>query len=220
MPPSFECSNMIIKQFVFSPFQENTYVVYADNLEAMIIDPGCYQPSEEKKLQEFVESNGLIVKHLVNTHLHLDHTFGNVFVEETWGVRTAAHIGDDYWLKDMTGQCRKFGMEPLRPAPSIGIILKEGDRILLGTESFEVLEVPGHSPGCIALYNAARHCLFSGDSLFYGSIGRTDFPGGDYQQLIQGIQEKLLTLPDETAVYPGHGPFTSIGNERSSNPFL
>lgn len=211
---------MKIKQFAFSPFQENTYVAYTDSKEAMIIDPGCYSTTEEDQLRTFIESNGLKVVYLVNTHLHLDHAFGNSFVEETWNVRTAAHAGDSFWLKGMAGQCRMFGLELRKPAPGIGIELHEGDRIPLGSESFEVLHVPGHSPGSIVLYNGQHHILFAGDVLFEGSIGRTDLQGGDYGQLIKGIQEKMLVLPDETVVYSGHGAATTIGKEKASNPFL
>ncbi len=211
---------MEIKQFVFSPFQENTYVVYTDDLYAMIVDPGCYSTEEENKLRLFIESKGLKVTHLVNTHLHLDHAFGNSFVEETWNVKTEAHAGDAFWLKGMAGQCRMFGLDLRAPAPGISKELLEGDQISLGNETFNVLHVPGHSPGSIVLYNAKEHFLFAGDVLFEGSIGRTDLQGGNYAQLIKGIQEKLLVLPNETIIYSGHGIPTTIGKEKSSNPFL
>lgn len=220
MHPWYDNSIMKIKQFTFSPFQENTYVAYTDTLEAVIIDPGCYSQSEENQLKSFIESNGLNVKYLVNTHLHLDHAFGNSFVEDTWNVKTSAHAGDAFWLKGMAGQCRMFGLELKRPAPGISVELQEGDRIELGAEGFDVLHVPGHSPGSIVLYNPQGPFLFAGDVLFEGSIGRTDLQGGDYGQLIKGIQEKLLVLPDETAVYSGHGAATTIGREKASNPFL
>lgn len=211
---------MEIKQFVFSPFQENTYVVYTDDLDAMIVDPGCYSTEEENKLRLFIESKGLKVTHLVNTHLHLDHAFGNSFVEETWNVKTEAHAGDAFWLKGMAGQCRMFGLDLRTPAPGISKELLEGDQINLGKETFVVLHVPGHSPGSIVLYNAKEHFLFAGDVLFEGSIGRTDLQGGNYAQLIKGIQEKLLVLPNETIIYSGHGIPTTIGKEKASNPFL
>jgi glyoxylase-like metal-dependent hydrolase (beta-lactamase superfamily II) len=211
---------MEIKQFTFSPFQENTYVAYAENRDAIIIDPGCYSPSEEIALKAFIDSKGLNVKYLINTHLHLDHAFGNYFVESTWKVGTSAHSGDAFWLKGMAGQCRMFGLELRNPAPNIVHELNEGDRISLGNEYLEVLHVPGHSPGSIVLFNPVGHVLFAGDVLFEGSIGRTDLQGGDYGQLIKGITEKLLVLPDETVVYSGHGPATSIGKEKVSNPFL
>ncbi|MCX6307627.1 MAG: MBL fold metallo-hydrolase [Bacteroidia bacterium] len=206
---------MEIKQFTFSPFQENTYVAYTEFKEAMIVDPGCYSVAEENQLRAFIESNGLKVVHLVNTHLHLDHAFGNSFVEETWHVGTSAHEGDAFWLNGMAGQCRMFGLELRNPAPGISNLLLEGDQIRLGAESFEVLHVPGHSPGSIVFYNANAHLLFAGDVLFEGSIGRTDLQGGNYATLIKGIQEKLLVLPDETVVYSGH-----VGKEKVSNPFL
>lgn len=220
MPPWSDTNNMKIKQFTFSPFQENTYVAYTDNLEAMVIDPGCYSTAEENQLRAFIESKGLKVVHLVNTHLHLDHAFGNSFVEETWNVLTSAHVDDAFWLKGMAGQCRMFGLELHKPAPMISHELHEGNQIRVGAETFEVLHVPGHSPGSIVLYNAKEHFLFAGDVLFDGSIGRTDLQGGNYAQLIKGIQEKLLVLPDETVVYPGHGPATTISKERATNPFL
>jgi hydroxyacylglutathione hydrolase len=220
MHPWSDTNTMEIKQFIFNPFQENTYVAYTDKLEAIIIDPGCYSTDEELLLRMFIESKGLKVLHLVNTHLHLDHAFGNSFVEETWNVKTEAHAGDAFWLKGMAGQCRMFGLELRNPAPSIQKELQEGDSILLGSESFEVLHVPGHSPGSIVLYNAKEHFLFAGDVLFENSIGRTDLQGGNYGQLIKGIQEKLLVLPDETVVYSGHGAATTIGKEKASNPFL
>lgn len=216
----FDINIMEIKQFTFSPFQENTYVAYTNELEAIIIDPGCYSTAEENQLRSFIESKGLKIKYLVNTHLHLDHAFGNTFVEETWNVKTAAHAGDAFWLKGMAGQCRMFGLEMNRPAPTITLELKEGDVLNLGKDSFEVLHVPGHSPGSIVLHHEKDHVVFVGDVLFEGSIGRTDLQGGDYGQLIRGIQEKLLVLPDETVVYSGHGTATTIGRERSSNPFL
>jgi len=211
---------MKIKPFTFSPFQENTYVAYTDDLEAMIVDPGCYSVAEENQLRSFIESKSLKVVHLVNTHLHLDHAFGNRFVEETWNVKTSAHEGDAFWLKGMAGQCRMFGLELRNPAPTITHLLQEGDQIKLGSDSFVVLHVPGHSPGSIVLYNAKDHFLFAGDVLFENSIGRTDLQGGDYGQLIQGIQEKLLVLPDETILYCGHGSATTIGKEKASNPFI
>ena len=211
---------MEIKQFTFNPFQENTYIVYNDEKEALIIDPGCYTEDEEKKLNEFILSNNLTVKLLVNTHLHIDHIFGNAFVEKTYNVKATANSEDEFWLKGMEGQARMFGL-PLRHAtPSLGNYIKEGDKINLGKDTFEIFQVPGHSPGSIILYNEDNHCVFVGDVLFEGGIGRTDLQGGSYQTLIEGIQEKLLTLPEKTVVYSGHGPATSIGREKAGNPFL
>jgi hydroxyacylglutathione hydrolase len=210
---------MTIKQFVFSPFQENTYVISADNKDALILDPGCFNASEEQKLLDYIKSEQLNVKFLVNTHLHLDHIFGNVFVEKSWEVKTSANAMDAFWLETYEDHCRLFGVKPPSSAPSIGHVLKEGDSIQLGNEIFKILEVPGHSPGSIALYHSDGF-LFAGDVLFKGSIGRTDLEQGNYAQLINGITNKLLILPDETVVYSGHGDPTTIGFERKNNPFL
>lgn len=210
---------MTIKQFVFSPFQENTYVISSDNSDALILDPGCFNDSEEQKLLNYINDEHLHVKFLVNTHLHLDHIFGNTFVEKTWGVQTSANEKDSFWLDSYDEHCRLFGLKPPSQAPTIGHVLKEGDSIQLGNDIFRILEVPGHSPGSIALYHEGGH-LFAGDVLFKGSIGRTDLQAGDYAQLIKGITEKLLILPNQTVVYSGHGETTTIGFERENNPFL
>lgn len=211
---------MKIHVFTFNPFQENTYVVWDEQGNTLIIDPGCYTPNEEKLLSNFLMENGLRVTCVVNTHLHLDHVFGNTYVETLTGVRAQSHDGDLFWLKGFEAQCKMFGIDPKSKLPRVNPILKEGDRIRLGDEEFAVLAVPGHSPGGIALYNAARGCLFSGDSLFAGSIGRTDLAGGDYGTLINNIHEKIMSLPDATRIYPGHGPSTNIAIERVSNSYL
>lgn len=211
---------MQIRQFTFNPFQENTYIVYNDEKEAMIIDPGCYTEDEEKILDKFIVSNGLIVKLLVNTHLHIDHVFGNAFVEEKYHVKASANRDDEFWIAGMEDQAKMFGIPLLRNPPTIGQYIKEGDQLSLGSETFLVFQVPGHSPGSIVLYNERNSCIFVGDVLFENSIGRTDFMGSSYQSLIEGIQEKLLTLPENTVVYCGHGPSTTIGREKKGNPFL
>lgn len=211
---------MNIQTFVFSPFQENTYVLWNDNKEAIIVDPGCFFPQEELELKTFIESEKLHVHYLINTHLHLDHIFGNRFVEKTWNIGTSACEMDAFWLKDFTVQCRTFGLTPPSEAPQLSQTLHEGDCIELGNEQLHILEVPGHSPGSIVLLNKKDGFALVGDVLFKNSIGRSDFNGGDQALLIRGIQEKLLTLPDETIIYSGHGPTTTIGYERNSNPFI
>jgi Zn-dependent hydrolases, including glyoxylases len=211
---------MNIQQFTFNPFQENTYVVYNDEKDALIIDPGCYAEEEEKALHLFITSNGLNVKMVVNTHLHIDHTFGNAFVEKTFHVKASANAADEFLIKDMDSQARIFGLTLRNAVTPLGGYLKEGDKITLGTDSFEIFQIPGHSPGSIVLYSAHNDSIFVGDVLFQGSIGRTDLQGGNYQSLIEGIQNKLLTLPEKTIVYCGHGPTTTIGHEKKNNPFL
>ncbi len=211
---------MTIKVFVFNPFQENTYLVSTEQGDTLIIDPGCFNAAEEKRLSNYIAEQGLKVTCVVNTHLHIDHVLGNAYVEKTTGVRAMAHEGDAFWLNGLEAQCRMFGLQPPTEKTYATLILKEGDTIHVGNESFSVLEVPGHSPGGIALYNATQGCLFSGDTLFAGSIGRTDLAGGDYETQIKHIQEKLMTLPDSTVVYCGHGLSTTIGSERLHNPYL
>jgi len=211
---------MTIKSFVFNPFQENTYVVYVESGEAMVIDPGCFSVAEEQTLLKFITENSLTIKLVVNTHLHIDHVFGNGFLEKLFDIKALAHREDEFWLNGLEAQARMFGV-PLRHAkPSIAHYISEGDILMLGDERFDVFEVPGHSPGSIALYNARQSCLFTGDVLFAGSIGRTDFTGGDHATLIREIHEKIMILPDNTLVYSGHGPSTTIGQEKSGNPFL
>lgn len=211
---------MNIKRFTVNPFQENTYVVSVDSGETMIIDPGFYTANEENAFVNYLETNGLNPTILVNTHLHIDHVLGNAFIEKRYGLRAFAHAGDGFWLEGLEAQARMFGLPMRGPKPSIGLYIREGDKVSLGKETFEVLEVPGHSPGSIVLYNRAQGCLFAGDVLFESSVGRSDFTGGDHGVLIKGITEKLLTLPDETVVYSGHGPSTTIGKEKTGNPYL
>lgn len=211
---------MTIKVFVFNPFQENTYVVSTEQGDTLIIDPGCFNPAEEKRLSNYIAEQGLKVTCVVNTHLHIDHILGNAYVEKTTGIRALAHEGDAFWLNGLDAQCRMFGLQPPTEKTYATLTLKEGDTLQVGEEVFTVFEVPGHSPGGIALYNAAQACLFSGDTLFAGSIGRTDLTGGDYETQIKHIQNKLMSLPDSTVVYCGHGPSTTIGSERLHNPYL
>jgi len=211
---------MQIQQFTFNPFQENTYIVYNDEKEAMIIDPGCYTEDEETKLHHFIVSNGLNIKLLVNTHLHIDHVLGNAFVEKTYHVKAHANSRDEFWLKGLEGQARMFGLSLRYPSTILENYIQEGDKLHLGSEIFDIFQVPGHSPGSIILYNAKNHLVFVGDVLFHGGIGRSDLQGGNYRSLIEGIQDKLLTLPENTVVYSGHGPSTTIGREKANNPFL
>ncbi|MEA4841439.1 MAG: MBL fold metallo-hydrolase [Bacteroidales bacterium] len=211
---------MKIQHFTFNPFQENTYIVYNEEKEAIIIDPGCYSEKEESILNEFIVSNNLKVKLLVNTHLHIDHCFGNAFVERTYHVKAFANREDEFLLKDMAGQAKMFGIPLRHAASSLENYIHENDKFILGSEIFEAFQIPGHSPGSVVLYNAKSGCVFVGDVLFQGSIGRSDLQKGNYQSLIEGIREKLLTLPDETVVYCGHGPTTTIGHEKANNPFI
>ncbi len=212
---------MKIHKFVFNMFSVNTYVLWDDvTLEAAIIDPGMIDENENNQLSDFIESEKLHVSHLINTHLHLDHTFGNDFIKEKYSLQTEGHIADNILGINRGAQARMFGI-PMDLSPiTIDISLSEGDNIFIGNEKIEILHVPGHSPGSIVLYVPDSGFILSGDVLFFTSIGRTDLTQGNHQQLIDGITTKLLTLPHETVVFPGHGPSTSIGYELNHNQYL
>jgi len=210
---------MTIKTFTFSPFMENTYVAYDDTKECVIIDPGCVTDAEQLTLSQFISDNQLTVKHLINTHLHLDHAFGNLFVEKTYGVEAQAHKADEFLLQQISSQAEAFGMR-YNEKPELKRFLVESDTISFGHTTLTSIHVPGHSPGSLCFYDAASATLFAGDVLFQGSIGRTDLPQGNYEQLIEGISKKLFILPDETTVYCGHGTTTTIGYEKVYNPYL
>ncbi len=212
---------MKIKLFEFSPLVVNTYVLSDETAECVIIDPACLHPDEKEMLFSYIVSNNLRVKHLLNTHLHFDHILGNNFVASQFGVKPEAHAADEPLLKDIPNQLKMFGIyAPNLSAPPIGKYLKENDIVSFGNQELHVFHIPGHSPGSIIFYHKATHSAFVGDVLFNGSIGRTDFTEGNYDQLIEGIKNKLFILPDETIVYPGHGPATTIGNEKKYNPFV
>lgn len=201
-------------------FPVNCYVLSDETNEAVIIDAGCYFPQDGQILKQYITDNNLSVKHLLNTHLHLDHVFGNAFVERTFGVKPEASEADEFLLRRLGEQCKMFGFNPNEPTVQLGNYLKDGDKVTFGHIRIDVIGVPGHSPGGLAYYIASEHCLFSGDSLFKGSIGRADLEGGDFETLHNAVCTRLLTLPSETIVYPGHGDNTTIGFEKMNNPFF
>jgi hydroxyacylglutathione hydrolase len=208
-----------LKTFVFNDFNVNTFVLYDDTKECVIIDPGCNNEKQQKELTGFITSQALLPLMLINTHGHIDHIAGNRFVKSTYKIPLAVHEKDLYLLENAFQYAEFFAFDAEQP-PAPDIFLKEGDTIRFGDAAISVLHVPGHSPGSIVLYSKASYLLIAGDVLFRGSIGRTDLPGGDYNILIKGITEKLMTLPRETTVHPGHGPATTIGLEYDTNPFL
>lgn len=209
---------MQIKSFCFNPFGENTYVLYDESGEAIVIDPGCSNREEENQLSDFLADEKLRVKALINTHCHIDHVLGNSFVMDTYGVPLLIHADDAPLLKANEVVAPMYGIPNFR-APQPDGFLNAGDRFGFGNTELEILHLPGHAPGHIGLYDAVSRCCIAGDVLFLGSIGRTDLPGGDYDTLIQSIRKRLFPLGDEVTVYPGHGPPTTIGRERRSNPF-
>jgi hydroxyacylglutathione hydrolase len=210
---------MKIKTFVFNDFQENTYILYDDTKECMIIDPGCNNSSERKQLSDFIATNELTPVALINTHCHIDHILGNEFVSKTYNLFLQAHNGEEIVLANSDRVAQMYGIS-YTPSPPITQHLEPGTTLSFGNQSFQILFTPGHSPASICLYNAVQKKLIAGDVLFHMSIGRTDLPGGNYDTLIYSIESQLMPLPDDTTVYPGHGIPTTIGNERTNNPFL
>ncbi len=212
---------MKVAKFGFSLFGINTYVVVDPSTkDCAIIDPGMIDNEEREAMDRFIEKNGLHVTHLINTHLHIDHAIGNGYVKSKYGVKTEAHPADMFLGERLQEQARQFGIPEGDSKVEIEVPLKEGDIIHIGDGELEVIHVPGHSPGSIALYDKADGFIIAGDILFQRSVGRADLPGGDMKQLIDGIKSKLLVLPDDTVVFSGHGPSTTIGDEKKYNPYL
>ena len=208
-----------IKSFVFSPIQENTYLLYNESKQAIIIDPGCYFPEENDVLKAYITQSGLKPQMLLNTHCHLDHVFGNKFVAETYDLSLHFHENEKQMFELAPASGLMYDM-PFDNYQGAYIFLKEGDSILLGDDELKVIEAPGHSPGHICFYCAKQGFIIGGDVLFNRSIGRTDLPGANHELLLKSIREKLFVLPDETVVYSGHGPITTIGEEKKENPFM
>lgn len=208
-----------IKAFIFNPVQENTYILYNENRQCCIIDPGCYFDQERSSLKEFIENSGLSPVLLLNTHCHLDHVFGNKYVHESWNLTLHIHEKEKIVL-DSAPIAGKTWQLPFDNYEGPLIMLKEGETIGIGEDELEIRFTPGHSPGSVCFYHEAGGFVIGGDVLFNGSIGRADLPGGDYATLINSIQTQLFTLPDDTRVYSGHGPMTTIGFEKMNNPFV
>ena len=215
---------MVIKQFVFNSFGVNGFVLSNDDGEAILIDPSVSSEQEEEALARYIETNHLTVRRLLNTHLHLDHVLGNAFVANKYGVQPEAHEEDAFLLELQEEQSQMFGLPLREPSPALGNYLAEGDSVEIPGIKLQVFHIAGHSPGGIAFYcenpgvvNGQKDVpplLFPGDILFAGSRGRSDLFGGDEEALVSGIKSKLLTLPKETVVFPGHGPRTTIESEK------
>jgi len=209
----------LIKVLTFNAVQENTYVLYNESNDCIIIDPGCYSEEEKHVLQSFITNNGLRPAMLLNTHCHLDHVFGNKFIAEAYRLTLNIHKNEEAILQMAPASGLMFNL-PFDNYTGELIFLKEGDVISLGKDSLQVIEAPGHSPGSICFYCEKQKFVIGGDVLFYQSIGRTDLPGGSHESLIKNIKEKLFVLPPDVKVYPGHGPATTIGEEIKYNPYL
>jgi glyoxylase-like metal-dependent hydrolase (beta-lactamase superfamily II) len=210
---------MEVKALTFNDFAENTYILWDETEECAIVDPGCSNVTEERRLVDFIESRGLKPTLLINTHAHIDHVFGIDFVNQKWGLKLHIHRGEQPML-DMLPQISKMYGLNLSSIEAPIEYIEEGDSVSFGHTTLNILFTPGHSPASVCFSHAGSKQLIAGDVLFQGSIGRTDLPGGDYDTLIASITDKLFPLGDDVIVYPGHGPATTIEVERKSNPFL
>ncbi|MDO5570843.1 MAG: MBL fold metallo-hydrolase [Bacteroidales bacterium] len=212
---------MKVKKFQVNPFPVNTYVIYDENSkECAIIDPGCYWDEERKDMEKFIEDNDLKVKHLLHTHLHLDHILSTPYFSKKYNIPFAANKKDEFLLIDGPKQASQWGLKLEFQPIAIEKELNENDIFNIGDSKFIVKEVPGHSPGSVVFYDEKDGIIFTGDVLFNSSIGRTDLKGGNHQDLIDNIRNKILVLPEETVVYSGHGQETTIGYEKKFNPYL
>ncbi len=199
---------------------ENTYVLHDETGEAVVIDAGCLFAEEREQLRQYIDGAQLTLKHVLNTHLHLDHQCGNAFLAETYGILPMAHAGDAYMVDTIHQQAAAFNIPVKMEGCRLGGLLADGQKLGVGNFELEVIHTPGHSQGGVCFYNPAENVLFAGDTLFRHSIGRTDLPGGDHAQLTDAIRKRLFVLPDETVVYSGHGEPTLIGDEKRYNPYL
>lgn len=208
-----------VKAFTFNPFMENTYLLYDETQSCVIIDPGCNDSTEEAELVSYIEKNDLKPELLLNTHTHVDHVLGNAFVAKKYNLKPQFHKVDLPYYQSVKDYASVYGIN-YTPGPDPEVFLDEGDKIKFGNSELDILFVPGHAPGHLAFVCHEQEFAIQGDVLFAGSIGRTDLPGGDFDTLIRSIKEKMFSLGDNYTLYTGHGPQTTVGQEKRSNPFL
>lgn len=212
---------MKLKTFVFNQLQVNTYLLIDENTKrAIVIDPGCQNQAEKEAFAQYVQESGISLQKIINTHLHFDHIYGNRFVEETFRVGAYANKADVFFLNRFQDLLVMFGMPEDEEALPLTGYIADGDVIAVDRLELHALAVPGHSPGSLAYYMPKEKCVFVGDTILEGSIGRTDMHKGNFETLVNSIQTKLMTLPDDTIVYSGHGRQSTIGHERAHNPYL
>ncbi|MFW6289355.1 MAG: MBL fold metallo-hydrolase [Mariniphaga sp.] len=208
-----------VEKFMVNPLQENSFVVSDETGKCIFVDPGFYFTEEYDELNYYLRENNLHPVLIANTHCHFDHIMGVEYVRSRFNIPFMVHPHDEFWIKNAVDQGQAFGfqMDKVNPPDAF---FRENEELNFGNTSFQVIHIPGHSPGHVVFYSEAAKILIAGDVLFYGSIGRSDLPGGNHDQLISGIKTKLFPLPDDTKVYCGHGPETTLGFEKANNPFL
>lgn len=210
---------MQVISFTFNPFQENTYVLIDNEENCLIVDPGCHEKYEEDELIDFISSENLTPLAILQTHAHIDHILGTAKMQDHYKLDTYLHDGDNLWYSQAKMSGDRWGIQVTQPDPATHQ-LKHGDEIRLGNFDLEVRFTPGHAPGHVVFIDHKTKQVIGGDVLFKGSIGRTDLPMCNHDDLITSIKEQLFTLEDDYQVHPGHGPSTTIGEEKATNPFL
>ena len=208
-----------IKTFILNPFQENTFVIWDQTLECVIIDAGNYSAAEDRTLSEFITEHKLKPVMALNTHGHVDHILGVDYVTRRFDIPFALHGGDSFLVSSAVESGKLYGFE-VHETPEIKIDLNGMEQVSFGNTTLQIIHTPGHTPGHVCIYEPQSKSLFTGDTLFKGSIGRTDLPGGDYSWIMQSILEKIIPLGGDVKIYPGHGPASTIGHEMLHNPFI
>lgn len=207
-----------VHKLTYNPFQENTYILSDETGEAVIIDPGCYERHEQEHLANYVENQQLTVVKLINTHCHIDHILGNYFVSNHFNIDLGIHKDDLVTLKSVASYAHVYGFQGYQESPDPAYFMNEGEQLTFGNSSLDIIFGPGHAPGHLAFYSKEDKFVINGDILFQGSFGRVDLPGGDFATLKKTILTKMFALPEDTVVYTGHGPETTIGIEKHHNP--
>ncbi|MEP0986354.1 MBL fold metallo-hydrolase [Ekhidna sp.] len=210
---------MRLKSFVFNPFYENTYVISSEAGNCLIFDPGCYEDYEVEELKEYINMNDLVVKAIINTHCHIDHVLGNDVLKSHYKVPLKIPKNEQEVFDSVPAYAPQWGMAGYRHA-EVDEYLNGDENLILDEVKLKMIEVSGHSPGHLIFYNESEKKIIGGDVLFRESIGRTDLPGGNHDDLLRNIQDKVYTLPEDVKVFPGHGPSTTIGHEKQYNPFV
>jgi len=212
---------MLTKAFTFNPVGENTYLIWdEESREAAIIDAGMSNNRENAIISEFITQENLQLKYALQTHMHFDHIWGLSYIQDTYGLKPLCHAAEESIYRDVPEMTSMFRLSMNWNLPVVERYINEGDTFQLGNTTIKVLYTPGHTPGGLSYYIESAHTLFTGDTLFKGSIGRTDLPGGNLSVEIDSIKNKIITLPSETIVYSGHGPESNIGWELKNNPYL